>query len=80
MSKIIEGIIRGRTIELQGDPGFSEGQAVQVTLRVLPDREARDAAILRLAGSMADDPEFDAAMEQVCLDRQSARFRDEPTP
>lgn len=77
MSKIIEGIIRGRTIELQADSGFHEGQAVQVTLRVLPDRETRDAAILRIAGSMADDPEFDAAMDQVRRDRQAARFRDE---
>jgi hypothetical protein len=79
MSKVIEGIIRGRTIELQGDPGLGEGQAVQVTLRVLPDRAARDAAVLRIAGSMADDPEFDDAMEQVRRDREGARFRDEAT-
>jgi hypothetical protein len=65
---------------LHGDPGLLEGQVVQVTLRTLPDRAARDAAILRVAGSMADDPEFDAAMEQVRHDRRSARFQNEPHP
>jgi hypothetical protein len=28
---------------------------------------------------MADDPEFDDAMEQVRRDREGARFRDEAT-
>lgn len=78
MSKVIQGVVRGRTIELHGDPGLSEGQVAQVALCALPDREARDAAILRIAGSMTDDPEFDAAMEKVRRDRHAARFRDEP--
>ncbi|WP_152050248.1 hypothetical protein [Tautonia marina] len=43
-----------------------------------PDRKVRDAAIRRIAGSMADDPEFDAATEQVRRDRLAARDRDEP--
>ncbi len=32
MNKIIEGVVRGRTIELLDDPGMGEGQRVQVML------------------------------------------------
>ena len=32
MNKIIEGVVRGRTIELLDDPGVGEGQKVQVML------------------------------------------------
>ena len=33
MSELIRGIIRGKTIHLEKDPGMSDGQEVEVVLR-----------------------------------------------
>ena len=40
------------------------------------DPAAQRAALKRIAGSMADDPEFDAVMEEVQRSRKAARFRE----
>jgi hypothetical protein len=71
----MEGVIHGKTIELANDPGLEDGQAVRVIVKPLPTLEQRREAILRTAGSMANDPDFDAAMAQVERDRRSARYR-----
>lgn len=75
MPEPIEGVIHGRTIELATDPGLADGQAVRVVVRPLPTPEQQHEAILRTAGSMANDPDFDAAMAQVEKDRKSAHYR-----
>ena len=38
MSHFVEGIIRGKTIELQADPGFAEGQRVSMPSTPQPPR------------------------------------------
>ncbi len=78
MTKVTEGVIHGRTIELRDDSGFADGQVVRVVLQGQPRPEERDAALCRVAGSMANDPEFDAIMDQVRRDREQAAYRDEP--
>jgi len=72
MSGVVQGVIHGRTIELKADPGIADGVTVEVTIRPLSEPDARVAAILRTAGSMADNPEFDAAMAEVERSRRSA--------
>lgn len=76
MSETLEGVIRGKTIELATDPGLVDGQVVQVIVKPLPTPDQRRDAILRTAGSMANDADFDAAMSQVQADRRSARYRE----
>src|SRR4051812_9089264 len=73
-----EGVIHGKTIELAVDPGLEDGQRVRVQVMVRPvaDLDAQRAAILRTAGSMADDPEFDAVVGEVA----NARKPDTGTP
>lgn len=76
MSNVIEGTIRGKTIELATDPGLADGQAVRVIVKPIPTPEQQREAILRTAGSMANDPEFDVAMAQIERDRRSAQYRE----
>ena len=82
MSNMIEadGVIHGKTIELAIDPGLKDGQRVlvQVMVRPVADLDAQRAALMRVAGSMADDPEFDAIMEEVQRSRKAERFRENP--
>ncbi|MFN0052905.1 MAG: hypothetical protein ACKV0T_12000 [Planctomycetales bacterium] len=33
MNKVLRGVIRGKTVELDNDPGIEEGMSVEVTLR-----------------------------------------------
>lgn len=58
---IVKGVIHGKTIELEHEPGLPEGQAVTVTLEPIrsekPSLEERREALKRAAGSWADDPE-----------------------
>ena len=76
MPKSIEGVIHGKTIELTTDPGLANGQAVRVFVKPLPKPEQALQAILRTAGSMSNDPDFEAAMAQVERDRRSAIHRE----
>ena len=74
MTGAIEGVIHGKTIELAIDPGLTDGQAVRVIVKPLQTADDRREAILRTAGSMANDPDFDAAMARVESDRRSACY------
>ena len=76
MASTVRGVIRGRTIELINDPGIGDGRGVEVTIRTVPNRDAQREAILRTAGSMADDSEFDLIMAQIEQERCSEPFRD----
>ena len=76
MSQTIRGVIHGRTIELLTDVDIADGQEVEMTIRPVAEPDARIAAILRTAGSMADNPEFDRAMDEVQRFRREAQFRE----
>ena len=76
MASVVQGVIRGRTIELVDDPGIGDGRGVEVTIRTRPDPDAERAAILRTSGSMADDLEFEGIMAQIERERHAESSRD----
>jgi hypothetical protein len=65
MSKIIHGKIHGNTIELTEDLGMADGQEVEVHVKAIQPEQKRGDGILRTAGALADDPYWDAIMEQI---------------
>ena len=73
MEKTIYGKVHGRTIEFDQDLGVADGQEVEVQIKIiLPARKWGDG-ILRTAGALADDPDWDAIMEEVHRARQIER-------
>ena len=79
MTKTIHGKMRGKTIELDEDPGIADGQAVEVIITPAKPRQPWGAGIKRSAGVAAHEPEFDDVFEQVARDRKAATFREEPS-
>lgn len=73
MTKMIHGKIHGKTIELDEDLGVAEGQEVEVQVRIVPPARKWGEGILRTAGALADDPEWDTIMEQIYQDRKVER-------
>ena len=73
MTKTIHGKIRGKTIELDEDLGVPEGQEVEVQVRIVGPARKWGEGILRTAGALADDPEWDVIMEQIYQDRNLER-------
>ncbi len=83
MSHIIQGVIRGNTIELKENPGLSDGEEIDVILR--PRRVAPDASALRAgqrptaAGMLAHlPPEVDLELEKIIQERKQGVFREIP--
>lgn len=57
----LQGVIRGRTIELDHEPGFPDGQMVNVTVEPVsvttsPNSPEAREALRRAAGGWSDDP------------------------
>jgi len=73
MTKVLHGKVHGRTIELGEDLGLAEGQEVEVQVTVLPSPRKWGEGILRTAGALADDPYWDAIMEEVHRERKLER-------
>ncbi len=60
MTKTIKGVVRGRTIELESEPGLPDGQTVAVTVQTVEPKDSQAAfeALKRAAGGWEnDDPE-----------------------
>ncbi|MGC8639154.1 MAG: hypothetical protein ACP5XB_04670 [Isosphaeraceae bacterium] len=76
MVKQAQGVIHGKTIELDQDMGIADGERVDVQLRVSSPARPWGEGILRSAGIAAQVPGFDEAFEQIQQDRQLARMRD----
>lgn len=72
MSRIIQGIVHGRTIELTEDPGVADGQRVEVIVK--PAREAKPwgEGIRRSAGALAESwtQEDDKILDELHLSRK----------
>jgi len=70
-SKTLRGVIRGRTIELESDPGFPDGQAVEMRIREVVSPEAQLAALQALGGSLSHLPDeaFDE-LDEIVRDRK----------
>jgi hypothetical protein len=73
MTKTLHGKVRGRTIELDEDPGVAEGQQVEVQMKVVEPNRKWGEGIARSAGGWADHPELDAIMEKIYDERKRER-------
>ena len=75
MTKIVHGVVHGKTIELDEEPGVAEGQTVEVQIKVVAPAPPGKwgEGILRSAGGWADYPEMDAIMEKIHQDRKLER-------
>ena len=73
MTKTVHGKVHGKTIELDEDPGVAEGQEVEVQIKVVPPARKWGEGILRTAGALADDPHWDAIMEEIHKARKIER-------
>lgn len=71
MTKTLHGKVHGRTIELDEDLGVAEGQEVEVQVRMLPNPGRQPGeGLLRTEGALADDPYWDAIMEEIYHERK----------
>jgi hypothetical protein len=73
MTKIMHGRVHGRTIELDEDLGVAEGQEVEVQVKTVETPRQWGEGILRTAGALADDPDWDSIMEEIHQARQVER-------
>jgi hypothetical protein len=73
MTKTIHGKVHGKIIELEEDLGVAEGQEVEVQVKVVPPTRKWGGGILRTAGALADDTEWDAIMEEIYKARKVER-------
>ena len=78
MTKSIQGIVHGRTIELAEDLGLGDGQRVEVQVSVVPPTSVWGEGLRRCAGALADEwsSEDDRILEQIQQDRQSDSRRE----
>ena len=60
-TSVLKGVVRGRSIELEGEPGLPDGQPVTVTLQVMEAQPAPGHGLRLSAGTWADDA---AGLEQ----------------
>ena len=74
MTKTIHGKVHGKTIELAEDLGVPDGQEVEIQVRVVPNSSRTPGeGILRTAGALANDTEWDAIMEKIHQERKLER-------
>jgi hypothetical protein len=80
MNKIIHGVVHGKTIALEEDPGFAEGQPVELTIRTVAPRMERQPGdgFLRTEGALADDTEWDGILEEIYQARKQERQPEVP--
>ncbi len=76
MGEVLHGIIRGKTIDLEKDPGIGDGREVEVVVRAVSSPRTWGEGIRSSAGAFADYPEMDAVMERIQLDRKQAAYRE----
>ncbi len=78
MPEVVQGVIHGKTSELQADPGLADGATVEVTIRPVAERDhdAMVVAILRTAGALAHLPQEDwDALDAIVRERRGAGRR-----
>ena len=76
MNKVMLGVVRGRTIELENGPGIEDGKTVEIVLRLKqppgPPPGWKPGCTETAAGMMADcwSEEDDRILEEIYQDRQ----------
>jgi hypothetical protein len=81
MSKPISGIVRGKIIELDEDPGFEPSQAVSVNIQaVVPPKPGYvwGDGIRASAGAFADDPDAERTINEILAARRCNCYRENP--
>ena len=73
MTRTLHGKVHGRTIELDEDPGMAEGQEVEVQIKAVSPTRKWGEGILRTAGALADDTEWDGIMEEIHRERKGGK-------
>ena len=73
--KTVHGTVHGKTIELDEDLGVAEGPKVKVHVKIVQPGRKWGKGILRTAGALADDPEWDTIMEPI---RQDGKLNQRP--
>jgi hypothetical protein len=79
---VLKGVIHGKTIELEEQPGLPDGQSVNVTLKPLAvtgQQLPPGEGIRRSAGAWADDADgLDEYLEQLRREREQDRSPIDP--
>ena len=70
MTKTLHGVIHGKTIEFADELALEDGVEVEVRVRVIRPAIGAGAGILRVAGALADDAEWDSIMDEVQRSRK----------
>jgi hypothetical protein len=72
MTKTMHGVIHGRMIELDQDPGVAEGQQVEITIKSIPSQKVWGEGLRRCAGALADEwtDEDDQILEEIHRQRK----------
>jgi hypothetical protein len=80
MTKTIHGKVHGKTIELDEELGVPDGQEVEITVRTMVPSATRQPGegFLRTEGALADDPYWDAIMEEIHEERKKDTRREIP--
>jgi hypothetical protein len=80
MVKTTHGKVHGKTIELEEDLGFTEGQEVEVQVKVAPPPKQWGDGLRRCAGALANEwtEEDDRILEEFHQDRKRDTRREIP--
>ncbi|MGO8900411.1 MAG: hypothetical protein ACLQU5_18995 [Isosphaeraceae bacterium] len=73
MTRTFYGKVHGNTIEFDQHLGVPDGLEVEVQIKVISPTGKWGEGILRTAGALADDPYWDAIMEEVHQARKIER-------
>jgi hypothetical protein len=76
----MRGVVHGRTIELEQEPGLPDGQSVAVAVQPLREKRLPPGeGVRRSAGAWADDPDgLDEYLKRLRVDREQDRAPIEP--
>jgi hypothetical protein len=80
MTIVLQGVIRGTTIELKEQLDVADGQEVEVVVRVLHPQRKWGEGIMRSAGAAVGIPGADEVLEEIQRERKAAGYRGEPYP
>jgi hypothetical protein len=76
MGMRVQGVVHGKTIELDQELGIADGQRVNVDVRITPTQPKWGEGILRSAGIAAVVSGFEEAFDQVQKDRDVATMQE----
>jgi hypothetical protein len=81
MTKIVHGIVHGKTIELDQELGLADGEQVEVAIQITgatSDAKPWGEGLRRCAGALADEwtAEDDRILEEIHQDRKRDTRKD----